>query len=403
MELQIGRTSLRVGINIMYLPGDVDVTTMKKHLCKVFHGKEINSIAATARKKLVLHFDLNKTIVPVDSATGETVEAALNVYLSGLAQGKDRQGEWHSKHELSTAPVEQDDVSYYKFEEKRLLPQITRDRSAFRYHLMSFTDKPQGSKFKPHLKELLNSLTWTLPYEEKAHKDLTVPGSTSYRYHFILPAFYKLLESLVTENRNFCVVFRTYGSDAKSVLSSIRQAVSGDFPFGRKLLPLLDDIDETVYFVSRQNDIEDVFTIDRCSSDCSDINDMTSKTDEEIYSWISNMVGIHAIRDNCNDWLRHDFDSRRGKPFWIDKTDEFHHHVFFDDNIRPGSVDSIANIRVRDNFVSAFRNIDRKEEHAYLNKNLVPVVFTDAIMDDEYFVKQLRLCEDNFSKDVYTY
>ncbi|XP_053384986.1 uncharacterized protein LOC128550279 [Mercenaria mercenaria] len=248
------------------------VEDMKQQLCSLFH-RNCREMSNSVKRKLVLHFDVNKTIVPVDSATGETVEAALNIYLSGLAWGKDREGEWHSsRHEPSSSPLDASDVSFYKFEEKRLLPQISRDRAALRYHLTSFTDRPQGTNFKPYLNTLLEILKWKLPYDEKLHKEMTVPGTKSSRFHFILPAFYNLLNYLVREERNFTVVFRTYGSDAKSVLKSIKSAIGCHMPFCHNLDGLLEELSEDVTVLRRDASFGTFRFLSECEDCCENSN-----------------------------------------------------------------------------------------------------------------------------------
>lgn len=371
------------------------IEDMKRHLCSVFH-RQCSKMLNSAKRKLVLHFDVNKTIVPVDSATGETVEAALNVYLSGMAWGKDHEGEWHSSMgELSSVPRDVDDVSFYKFEEKRLLRQISRDRSALRYHLTSFTDRPQGTDFKPYLNTLLEKLRWKLPYDESIHKETTVPGTKSNRFHFILPSFYKLLNVLVEEKRDFTVIFRTFGSDAKSVLNSIKVAIACNMPFCQNLDGLLHRVSEDVYILRRETGSEtfkfvseDVDRYEKC--EC-------SKTDQEMYSEFTNMSGISAVQDDVEDWYHHNFDPTRGKPLWIDKSDLNTHHIFFDDNLRPGNADSIVNLRVRES-TNSFRDVATVDEYKFVNTNIVPVVFSDAILDEDYFVKKVNFCEENYSE-----
>lgn len=381
------------------------IEEMKEILCSVFH-RQCNTMSNLAKRKLVLHFDVNKTIVPVDSATGETVEAALNIYLSGLAWGKDREGEWHSsRRELSSSPCDANDVSFYKFEEKRLLPHISRDRAALRYHLTSFTDRPQGTNFKPFYNSLLEKLKWTLPYEENVHKEITVPGTQSCRYHFILPAFYKLLNHLVSEERDFAVIFRTFGSDAKSVLKSIKVAIGCSMPFCYNLHGLLEGVTEYVSILQRDSVAGKFKLLSGCcynceKSDCCE-NCECIKSDNEMYSKFTNMSGISAIRDDCEDWYKHSFDPTRGKPLWVDQSDPTVHHVFFDDNFRPGNTDSIINLRVRETSDS-FRNVARSEEYKFVNTNIVPVVFSDAILDDDYFIRKLIECEENYSRVLET-
>lgn len=370
---------------------------MKHKLCTMFH-RQCSKVTNAAKKKLVLHFDLNKTVVPVDTATGETVEAALNVYLSGMAWGQDKEGVWHcSKDELSSAPDNDSDVSFYKFEEKRLLPSTSRDRSMLRYHLTSFTDRPQGTFVKPYLNALLDTLKWKQPYIESRHKHVTVPGTKSIRFHFILPAFYKLLNYLVTEERNFTVVFRSYGTDARNVLNSIKTAISCGLPFCQNLHCLSDSIQDDVWTLTRCRE-DGIYEFNSGSSNESETGKCL-KTDNEIYSELSNMSGICAIRDDVGDWYAHNFDPAHGKPLWIDLSDTTTHHIFFDDNIRPGASDSIVNVRVRES-PENFRSIDSIEEYKFVNTNMVPVTFPDAIMDEEYFVQKLLQCEENYAKFI---
>lgn len=378
---------------------------MRQRLCSAFH-KSRNKMSNSVKRKLILHFDINKTIVPVDSATGETVEAALNIYLSGLAWGKDREGEWHSSRgELSSSPFEANDVSFYKFEEKRLLPHVSRDRAALRYHLTSFTDRPQGTNFKPYLNNLLESLKWKLPYEEQLHKEVTVPGTKSCRYHFILPAFYKLLNHLVQNERDFAVIFRTFGSDAKSVLRSIKVAISCRMPFCHNLDSLLDGMSDDVAVLKRDSNLGKFIISSKCGFCCVNSDSFEKceciKTDDEMYSELTNLTGIWAIQDDCADWYRHNFDPTRGKPLWIDPSDPSTQHIFFDDNFRPGNADSIINLRLRETSEN-FRDVSRSEEYKFVNTNIVPVVFSEAILDNDYFVRKLIKCEENFSRVLET-
>lgn len=383
---------------------DEDLEKMKSRLCSLFHCGRNSMSNSNQKRKLILHFDVNKTLVPVDSATGETIEAALNVFLSGMAWGKDRQGEWYSKELLSSAPLEVDDVSFYKFVEKRLLPNVTRDRKAFRVQLMSFTDEPQGSNFKPYLNELLQTLRWKLPYDENLHKALTVPGTKECRYHFIIPAFYSLLRHLVAEQRDFAIIFRTYGNDVKNVLTSVKTAIKQSLPFSDNLAGLADGISENVYCVKRDPVNSEKFFL---HSECSNKNgasgdyDTCQMTDDDMYTWFTNLNGFCAIHDNVQDWYKNNFDSKHGKPFWVDLNDPDVQHIFFDDNIRPGNFDSILNIRVRDNrrnTGSRFRVVGRDEEFLFEHSNAVPVNFPEAILNENYFIDKLHDCERNYSE-----
>lgn len=373
---------------------------MKSRLCAMFHRQNSLQMSQASRsRKLILHFDVNKTIVPVDTATGENVEDCLNVYLSGLAWGKDNAGVWESsRRELSPKPHDENDVSFYKFEERRLLRHLSQDRSTFRYHLSSFTDHPQGSNFKPYLNTLLEKLKWKEHYDEQLHKRLTIPGRRYTRYNLLLPAFLKLVAFLVENNREFAIVFRTFGNDVSRVLSALKTAFSGAIHSCANLKPFVETISDDV--LTLQRDSNGFFRLKR---DASAEICFTGK-EKDMYTYFTGASGISAVQDDVHLWYRNNFHPTHGKPLWIDLNDTDTQHVFFDDNIRPGSEDSIVDLRLRECSDSdKFRNVERAEEYKFVDANLAQVNFAEAIMDDDYFINKLRICEDNYSTILHSH
>ena len=374
---------------------------MKTRLCALFHRQSsLHKMSnAVKRRKLILHFDVNKTMVPVDTATSENVEAALNVYLSGLAWGKDNQGVWESSQELSPKPSDKNDVSFYKFEERRLLRQVTEDRSTFRYHLTSFTDRPQGSNFKPYLNTLLEKLQWKGHYDENLHKGLTIPGHRYPRYHFLLPSFIKLLRVLVETGREFAIIFRTFGNDVARVLAALRSALSGAMSSCINMKPYVELVSENV--LTLQRDCNELFYL---SYDKSAEPSFTGN-ENDMYSYFSSASGISAILDDVHLWYKNKFHPTHGKPLWIDLDDFETQHIFFDDNIRPGSDDSIVDLRLRENSqgLGKFRAVERAEEYEFVDANLAQVNFVEAIMNEDYFVDKLRVCEENYSAILHSH
>lgn len=370
---------------------------MRGRLTNVLQSSRIQS-RMEYKRKLVLHFDINKTIVPVDTATGETVEASLNVYMSGLAWGRETAGVWEKTDEiLSSSPGPQANVSFYKFEERRLLREKSMDRAAFRIHLTSFTDRPQGIAFKPYFNTLLSKLHWKLPYNEELHESITVPGTREDRYHFILPAFYRLLTELTENGRDFSVILRSYGSDCDSVINSIKSSIKNGMPYCQKLHGLQDKVHDTVYKITRESD--KTFALAPCQGE--NFHDILCCTDEEMYDKLSKYQGIVAVKDDMKIWYLNNFDPDKGKPIWIDETDPDTHHIFFDDNIRPGHEDSIVNIRLKTS-EHGFENVQRSEEVTLVNRNIVPVIFSDAILNEDYFVNKVGECETNYEKHTST-
>ena len=378
------------------------VEEMKNRLCALFH-RQISSQNMSyegTRRKLILHFDVNKTVVPVDTATGEKVEDSLNVYLSGLAWGKDNKGVWEeSSPQLSPKPKDKNDVSFYKFEEKRLLQQITEDRSVFRFHLQSFTDRPQGSNFKPYLDTLLEKLRWLEPYDDNIHRGLTISGHRYPKYHFILPSFIKLLQELIQTQREFAIIFRTFGNDAINVLSALKAAFTGAINSCVNMQPYVSMVTENV--LTLQRDCNGLFHLGENTTG----GPRLTGSEADMYSYFRSSSGISAIQDDVHMWYKNKFHPTHGKPLWIDLNDFETQHIFFDDNIRPGSDDSIVDLRLRENSQDfrKFRAVERAEEYQFVDANLAQVNFVDAIMNEDYYIDKLRICEENYSSILHSH
>lgn len=70
-------------------------------------------------------------------------------------------------------------------------------------------------------------------------RDLAVKGEDGRLYHWILPSFFQLLKDLVQEEREFAIIFRTFGSDLPRVLRAVFRALNeGAHP----LFPDLSDL-----------------------------------------------------------------------------------------------------------------------------------------------------------------
>ena len=87
-----------------------------------------------------------------------------------------------------------------------------------------FTSSTAGRRFRGVLDEHLAMLRW--PKELKGDKELAVKGEDGQLYHWILPSFFQLLKDLVTEGRDFAILFRTFGSDLPRVLSAVSRALT---------------------------------------------------------------------------------------------------------------------------------------------------------------------------------
>lgn len=94
-----------------------------------------------------------------------------------------------------------------------------------------------------------------------------------------------------------------------------------------------------------------------------------------------------AINDDYLNWKENDFHREVGKVVWIDQADYGTQHIFFDDNADEGE-DCIVDVR----------DVITKEILPYkkmLNRYVVKCEPHRAILESDYFIKQIEECEKN--------
>ncbi|XP_078517958.1 uncharacterized protein LOC144782456 [Lissotriton helveticus] len=321
------------------------------------------------QRKLVLHIDLNNTILVADAITGEGPNASLNTFLSTVTWGKvNPAGEWEWLSDVpSIQPPHQNAITFHT--------QFGRSRD--------FTDTNLGKKFKRIHLDHMHQLEWPGPPD----KVLTVIGEDGKAYHSILPSFFHLLESLQQEGRDFSVILRTFGSDLPRALHAVLYTMEGrhaQFPDFQKVSLHVDQTPGQIRCSKKE------VVLSRGEEQVS-----TKLDAKNIYRYFSNVTGIVGFRDHFDWWARHQFRSTGGKPFWIDPQDTSIHHIFFDDNIRLNEDDSIVQAKV-------FEGKDGSRTRTAPTSELYDIclVQTDllrAITDENYFLDCVRTCEDQYT------
>ncbi|XP_075687821.1 uncharacterized protein LOC142656795 [Rhinoderma darwinii] len=322
-------------------------------------------------RKLILHLDLNNTILVSDAATGQGPRAALNSYLSTVAWGQiSDSGEWQwVSDEPSVKPPCEDAVNY--------CTHFGRDGN--------FSDSNIGQRFRGVFNDHMRLLEW----QGEADDLFTQQGEDGKGYNWILPSFFHMLESLHLQGRQFCVILRTFGVDLPRVIRSVHAALQGKHPQFPQLqqVPLTIDLTPGRIRCSKR-DIVLTRGSDRKS---------TKAKERNIYNYLSSVDGIGGFQDHFDWWARNNFTSSGGKPFWIDPADCNTQHIIIDDNIRLTDHDTIVNCRV---FLDKEKG---KESRKALTSELYDIclVQTDllrAIAEKDYFLDCIRLCEENYEQ-----
>lgn len=302
------------------------------------------------RPKLVLHVDLNNTVVVADSVTSQGPEEALANFLRlRLEEGE---------------PLSSDPVVAPLLEE---------------WGALGGTEAVVRSAVK--------RLEWSHGDDPK----LTLPGGgeggtrrpRGRPCHLLLPGFLELLCWLARQRPGFGLVLRTFGTDLEAALGAVRHALDGHHPDFPQLAQRRVDVAVQV------------------GSMCPGPRGVTlSMEGTSVNSWedgrapyrvLSALVGVHGLQDDFRWWARHGFTSEGGKPLWVDPFDPSVHHIFIDDNIRPDDGNTIVNPQVFAGPGSA--RCSPVPTASLLGVCLVRTDLLAAIVDRTWFVRSVEACE----------
>lgn len=199
------------------------------------------------RPHLELHFDVNQTIIMIDSAAKADASALLNTVLSNSAWGRSNEAHWEPAGDWAVA-VESPEaglVSYCEHvcsqvpmeglpkEEQKVALQKRREL------LRTFTDAGQpGAGLKPHLDKLSEHLMHPAAVSGASNAaELNLESGAV----LLLPSFLHCLRRLKAEGRSFSVCFRTFGLDLKTLLPEYNAMCEGKHPLFKEEDALLLD------------------------------------------------------------------------------------------------------------------------------------------------------------------
>lgn len=287
-------------------------------------------------EKLLLHMDVNKTLIAVDPASNQTKEQILNAILA-------------EKYTYKWAPELKEAVSYQTYVEDYLLPGPSYDQV-----------------LKKKRRELINQF---VSFLQKTHHPLEKQVVEAYHELyvdlegvFIFPSFLKLIEWLKVQGIQYRIILRTFGNDLDAVVSSIAQAFPGDCFVAKGYF------EKGKLYVSNQ------------TSRCFFENFL------ETYLFLKSVPGHLAIRDNWIEWHEHHESREYGKKFPIDLEDKETLSLFFDDNVKdnPDSpVNIVDPIDVRN---GKHLNISQLIQQ----KIIFRVNTFQAIIDENYFIDLMK-------------
>lgn len=376
-------------------------------------------------KRLVLHFDINETIMVGDPVANVPFDESLNNVLAKAAgvrfDSSSGEYQWHDGSPLNPADRDPDAEPPPLLLEFRLPPGCTRYFEAFRRHeawpASRFTEPGMpGEVYRPIFERMLEALAW--PHEP--HPELAKAGR-----HFLIPAFFHTLHTLLGEGREFAVVLRTFGTDLPDVAAGLGAYARGehpDFPASTaesggatlKAMRTLELADADARWALRREDRQQlqspihmhcydcVVQQEGYGKDLAAVEDPNGEpvksllAEDDIVDLITGSAAL-GVRDDYHFWRGHNYLPGAGKPVWITADDDSVHHIFFDDNIHDKSHDSIVAVRARPSRETSFFSVSGEITRNLEGVVLVKAQLVEAVCDTDYFLKHIARCEANFA------
>eukprot|EP00667_Euglena_gracilis_P012743 EG_transcript_13094 len=351
--------------------------------------------------RLVLHLDINKTLVMSDPVQGVSLPKMVNALLSECCYGTHAPlpatvepgalpalaKTWHPAPPLepSAEPLP-GLVTYGDFLEDTLrMPKPDRNELKG-----AFTNPGGvGEVFRPFYHELLDKMRLppgtVLPGGD--------PDAEGDRYCFLLPSFFRLVLSL--RGRDVTLVFRTFGTELAPVAAEYNAFCAGAHP----LYPAVR-LDGTGGAEDwRLHAPHATGKFHRTATDCLlafvdaaglvDVAEGPRQIWDALHARIAAGCRAIGIRDHWAYWAAEGESDASGKLLLVDASNPApaYHHIVFDDNVHWGRY-HIVDVRDR----TTGQTIPYE---AAINRWVVKVEPLLCIRDPDYFVKALQRCEEN--------
>lgn len=374
-------------------------------------GKRFSSSASTL-PKLVLHFDVNQTILMADPAQGKTLDHVLNDILSNMAFGTVKDGTWtwnggslkdRFDPDFFIAPEE---MNYYTFVQEKLADPVGASKEECfemktrRKKLKTtFTDPGQpGEVLRSEYDKMLSKMKVSNAVKNsKAAKELHIG-----EYHHLLPSFFCCIQELAKRGRDFRIVFRTFGIDLENVQDEWNAFCNGVHPGypgvcfnGENGTQDLRLTELTAIFRTDNSDGVYAF-VDGVRADGSGVpmEDVEKTCSKKItgfgnfYEYLkSHPCDTLGVNDDYWYWRNRNEQSQYGKLLLLDQSDQMTHNIFFDDNM---DTNDALIVDARD--VNTERSLPFKDtKYVYL----WGVDCYGAILNDRYYVEAIDSCENN--------
>lgn len=366
---------------------------------------------------LVLHFDINKTIVVSDASTNRGLEASLHSLLSEVCWGEysssiereDRSpSDWIPiLDHPSCSPPTDTAVSFGTYlEDHTNVPKKER-----RLLKTSFAKPGEiGHMFGPFVDHLMKKMTISSQCGMACNLQ-----QEAIEHFFILPSFFNLLDYLFSEEIlsivNWRIVFRSFGIDTPSVIKEINDFLNGTHPHfkpsnlaetSKYSIILADDTAALIRVGSSAKDVQLAYI--NAHNVVTTLSTASTIQNYIVHDWLMMEEGRNSLkkfavlRDDYRWWEKNNESDDSGKIILIDQRSlngiewrqnnteasksNVLYQLFFDDNIER---DRAHIVDARD--IITFEPIPFVETKDKFLFRVEPYL---AICEDDYFVNIIK-------------
>ncbi|CAL1139656.1 unnamed protein product [Cladocopium goreaui] len=362
---------------------------------------------------LVLHFDVNKTVVMVDTIQGIPTSDVLNGILAECAWGRAKpnghgppEKGWQLVEQMpsSVRPTQQPELMSYLEYLEQSLPGKAKEMKKKREQVWKkFTEPGEpGELLRPHYENMAAQL--------QMQGRMVGTG-------MVIAAFFDLVADLVKNGRSFSIVFRTFGSDLPAVQAEFNAFCAGEHPRypdlcldgsaeGKPDLRLTKENTGSWYRSADNCSIvwgtttleEDLHATKGVLDDFLKLPGNTGLLSSRGWDAVikdlqtkTSKPSVLALRDYFPYWQKGGQHGPYGKLLPVDPADHRCHPIFFDDNITLDAEDTKI-VDVRDKTGKALWPLYAQR---YYISRAEPLL---AVADDNYYIRKVEEIEHNFQR-----
>jgi hypothetical protein len=389
---------------------------------------------------LILHFDINETILVGDDAGGDSREDSLHKILAKSAfvqkpvtTSSSHHEDWEPTHWWNGEPIRDHAQDYDLSMDKSNIPPLYTGwhwptgccpyyRTRFKSRSKTFVQH-HGALYKDIYDEMNRRLQPPAATTKTTTKDSDPAILTSYPIlSHMLPAFFETVATLSKQKAahdlpyKYTIVFRTMGTDLPEIADAVTAFARGHHPAypdfkdpdlvltrdklvqGRWVKVALPDDDNDN---DSGNDGHDQYVFQLWQEER-----LVASGDAQVLEFLHSQT-VCGIQDDYTFWKSQEYAPWSGKPTWIPKADRGnndndidgdgdcnYHHVLMDDNIHNLPNDSIASVRV-ERQDGTFHTLNGPEIQEQQGRSLIRVPTVEPILNPQWFLEQIEKAQRN--------